>query len=220
VRILQLKLFCRSPDALVSFYKKLLGDERVDLRRRCWQAGSTLVEFERTQTPVPYHFALNVSCNKIEKAVEFLKRQGISIITYDGKNIVEFPNWNARSVYFLDPAGNIVEFIARSDLNNEKSGEFGGSDIVSVSEVGTPCSDVGETFSLLSRHTGIDKYDGNLSSFCAAGDPEGLFIITGTDRDWFPTEIPSLPAQYEMTAEIKGDEYRLAYDGNAIMILL
>ena len=39
-------------------------------------------------------------------------------------DIANFVNWHAKSVYFFDPAGNIVELIARFDLDNKTSETF------------------------------------------------------------------------------------------------
>jgi catechol-2,3-dioxygenase len=42
---------------------------------------------------------------------------------YDGYT-ANFVNWNAQSFYFLDPSGNIVELIARFDLNDHATDPF------------------------------------------------------------------------------------------------
>src|SRR3974377_1606722 len=51
--------------------------------------------------------------------------------------VFEFENWDARAVYFLDPAGNIVELIAHHRLEeNGREGEFDAEEIVGFSELG------------------------------------------------------------------------------------
>jgi catechol-2,3-dioxygenase len=32
--------------------------------------------------------------------------------------VVDYSHWNAHSIFFLDPAGTVVEYIARHDLKN------------------------------------------------------------------------------------------------------
>jgi hypothetical protein len=204
MHIRRLRLFCKDPSALTLFYRQLFGEDQANPDRFAWQAGHTLIEFEKSNMAVPYHFALNISCNKIEESLTYLKSFGISPIPYREKEVVEFPNWNARSVYFFDSAGNVVEFIARRDLDNAKPGPFTPSDLLSVSEIGTPAPNLKAIYNRLAEATGISRYDGNLSTFCAAGNPEGLFILTNVDRHWFPTEVPSLPAPYLLDARIEG----------------
>src|SRR6185436_21190279 len=50
--------------------------------------------------------------------------------------IADFSNWNAKSIYFLDPAGNVVEFISRFDLNDSVDNPFSSDLIRSISEIG------------------------------------------------------------------------------------
>jgi hypothetical protein len=51
-------------------------------------------------------------------------------------DIADFVNWRAKSVYFFDPAGNIIELIARFDLNNASSEKFSSEQFLSLSEIG------------------------------------------------------------------------------------
>ena len=39
-------------------------------------------------------------------------------------DIVDYSHWNAHSIFFLDPGGNVVEYIARHDLKNGAPGAF------------------------------------------------------------------------------------------------
>lgn len=79
------------------------------------ETGTTKLIFEQTnnaQKPF-YHFAFNIPSNKIEEALKWLKSKVELLWIEDYENcIAEFTNWNARSIYFLDPGGNIVELIA------------------------------------------------------------------------------------------------------------
>ena len=45
-------------------------------------------------------------------------------------------NWDSHSLYFEDPAGNIVEFIAHHRENNEQERAFSVADILQVCEIG------------------------------------------------------------------------------------
>ena len=85
-------------------------------------AGATRLTFTAVATGDPfYHFAFNIPENTLGTAKESLAHRDppIPLIKKpDGGDEYHFESWNAHAVYFLDPAGNIVEFIARHNLGN------------------------------------------------------------------------------------------------------
>jgi catechol-2,3-dioxygenase len=114
----------------------------------------------------------------------------------DYKNdIADFVNWHAKSVYFYDPAGNIVEFIARFDLDNNASEPFSSSQLLSLNEVGLVFTD--ENFereiTTLENSYSLSNFDRQppLPKFRAMGDDHGLFVIVPEHRNWYPTDKPS-----------------------------
>lgn len=57
-----------------------------------------------------------------------------------GADVFDFTNWDARAVYFHDPAGNIVELIAHTGIGEVGArGAFAAGELVGVSEVGLVC---------------------------------------------------------------------------------
>ena len=93
-------------------------------------------------------------------------------------------------VYFLDPAGNILEFIARHTLKNEAPADraFSEHDILCASEIGIVAPDVVETADQLCEAVKIERYHGGDENFTAAGDEHGLFIVVKTGRRWFSSD--------------------------------
>src|SRR5438874_12694704 len=84
-----------------------------------------------------YHFAINIPANKIREAKAWLSNKVQLLWMEDYKSdIADFVNWHAKSVYFFDPAGNIVELIARFDLDNTSDEIFSSKQFLSVSEIG------------------------------------------------------------------------------------
>jgi hypothetical protein len=53
-------------------------------------------------------------------------------------DLVDFRHWNAQSVFFFDPAGTIVEYIAGHDLQNATTTGFGDQDLTRVIASGEP----------------------------------------------------------------------------------
>ena len=157
-------------------------------------AGLTKLIFEKTRDPLSfpnYHFAFNIPSNRIQEAHDWLKERTELLWIEDYKSyIADFTNWNAKSVYFLDPAGNIAELIARADLNDIIDEPFSSKHIRNVSEIGLVFPEKGFQRSieqLLKDHK-LEYFSKQppLEKFCAIGNDEGLFIIVPENRSWYP----------------------------------
>src|SRR5205085_700566 len=102
-------------------------------------------------------------------------------ISQYNSDIADFVNWHAKSVYFCDPAGNILELIARLDLNNEVDDPFSSLQFLSISEVGMVFGDdkLNKKTEALMQQYDLPYFDKQppLPQFKALGDDEGLFII-------------------------------------------
>ena len=113
-------------------------------------------------------------------------------------DVVAFRNWNAHSVFFWDPAGNLVEHIARHDLDNGAPGPFSSDDILYASEIGIIVDDVDATAAGLKETFALEQYRGGSQAFRAIGDEHGLLLAMKRGRmlgfgearpaDVFPTE--------------------------------
>jgi hypothetical protein len=159
--------------------------------------GDSELIFSETKNSEPfYHFAINIPSNKIEEARAWLsqKLKLIWIEEYEN-DIAEFVTWRARSVYFFDPAGNILELIARSDLKNETAQPFSSKQFLSISEVGLVFekSVFEQRANALLTDYSLKYFNKQppLPQFRAIGDDEGLFVVVPSHRNWYPTESPS-----------------------------
>ena len=182
---------------LHEFYCEVLGLSLIDDNDHSFtfRAGHTDVQFQQytgQQQPL-YHFAFNIPANKIEEASGWVatKAQRLYLSDYNGF-IANFANWHAKSVYFYDPAGNVVELIARFDLNNTAEEPFDAGQFLSVSEVGlvfNPPEFESQVQQVLHEFK-ADYFSKQppLEHFKAIGDDEGLFIIVPENRAWYPTE--------------------------------
>lgn len=157
------------------------------------QIGSTELVFQQAPAADPfYHFAINIPANKIEEAKTWLQDR-VELIWMDQyKSVVaDFVNWHAKSIYFYDPAGNILELIARFDMHNEASEPFSSSQFLSISEIGLVFNEdeLDKRTEALLQQYDLNYFDKQppLPQFKAVGDDEGLFIIVPNYRNWFPT---------------------------------
>jgi hypothetical protein len=115
-------------------------------------------------------------------------------------------SWDAHNLYFRDPAGNIVELIARHTLGNADAGPFSGASILGISEIGVAADDVRELVAELIERTGAAEYHGpGSASFSPVGDESGLLIVVARGRIWFPeTGVPAEPLPVTVTTERAG----------------
>ena len=150
--------------------------------------GTTRMRFEPGPA-VCSHFAVNVG--RFEDAVEWAHEQpGAEFVEED----VPFPDWRARAAYYYDPAGNLVELIARERAPGDDL-------LLEVSEVGVPVEDVGAAVSFLESELGLAHFSGDREGFSAVGDDHGLFIVVLVGRHWLFTDRPASDAPVKVTIE-------------------
>ena len=92
------------------------------------------------------------------------------------------PVWLARSAYYYDSAGNIIELIARERVPGDEL-------LIEVSEVGLPVADVGAAVDFLETELGVPHFSGD-QNFSAVGDDHGLFILVPGRAAWLSRTGP------------------------------
>lgn len=202
-----------SLDRVVEFYHHLLDFPYVAAPGKAYfQAGdSQLVFSENAGFNGVYHFAFNIPSNQIREAMAWLERRGVELIANDkGENLIDFASWHAEAAYFYDPVGNIVEFIARRDLQNESEHAFGAGSIMEISEVGIVTDDVLAWNERAETAYGIPPFDKQKpnAGFSALGSDMGLFIVVTPGRKWLLTDIPAAKLPVQVTFENdKGEQF-------------
>jgi hypothetical protein len=196
-RILQLDLVTGiAIEELKKFYTSLLEFPLLSSQkdRFTFQAGETIITFvqsiEKRPTPF-YHFAFNIPQNKILKAREWqLKRTALSATPaqlIDKKypdDIRHFSHWNAHSVFFWDPASNLVEYIARHDLDNSSEGDFSNKDIICASEIAFIAEDTEKITDGIISSFDLKQYRQGDENFKAIGDENGLLLVIRKGVTW------------------------------------
>ena len=210
MRILAATIMARDPQALAAWYRDTLGmaivegesasgDRTGGPEDAAVEVGETLLCF----TPAPpgerplYHVAFDIRENKIGKARKWLTERGVELIPErdSGDVTVHFKPWNAHAVYFRDPAGNIIELIARHDLPTGSKGPWDlGDDILWISEVGIVVDSAAGTRVDLERRLGLPAYIGEQDGFAPIGDEEGLLIVVERGRPWLPDHVDEAEA--------------------------
>ncbi|SMG28916.1 Catechol-2,3-dioxygenase [Marivirga sericea] len=159
-------------------------------------AGNTIIKFILTSTHSPfYHFAFNIPENKIQKAIDWSTERFQLIKNGKGEKVIHFKNWDAHAIYFFDPAGNILEFIAHHTLSNSAKNDFKPEDILNICEIGLVSNNVLALASEIELKTGLTDYKSGFqksSDFRAIGDPNGMLILSRENRNWLMTDKPAV----------------------------
>ena len=188
-RILEVELATAHVDAQREFYGDVLGLEvAASANQLTVRAGDTKLSFVASRRdPGAHHFAFNVPENRIDDARAWLAERAPIARGPRREEVLDFSAWNAHAVYCLDPAGNVVELIARHSLANASDAPFGPRALLEVSEVGVPVDDVPAAVDFLEHDLLVPVWDGDRRGFTALGDDRGLFILVPRGRPWFPT---------------------------------
>ena len=202
---------------LRAFYVESLGlqlvaDGRSEITFRAGESTVTFVLSASDGAPW-YHFAFNIPQNKLLEARQWQLEKTALIPTPERQRDPDYPddvrhfkNWNAHSVFFWDPAGNLLEYIARHDLRNDASGPFTPTDILNISEIGFVVDDQQEMARTWQEQLGLDVYPKNAGYWWAMGDEQGLLLAI-PKRLWGEnTASPKRFAVWETEATILGEQ--------------
>lgn len=195
----EIKLQTNNLPSLFDFYKSLIGLPVIKLDNSISVvAGDSTLIFEESNAEEHafYHFAFNIPSNKLDEAFDWAKKRVEIIWLEEYKSyIADFKSWNAKSFYFLDPAGNIGELIARYDQDDNAKENFNAHLFRNVSEIGLvfPSATFAADVSGLVNKFQLNYFPKQppLEYFKAIGDDDGLFVSVPESRNWFSTKLPA-----------------------------
>ncbi len=190
MRIKELSLQTNKLVAQKDFYTTVLGLPLLEESATAFtvQAGETRLSFQQASQDVLYHVAFTIPRNTFSEAKQWLRRR-VSLLDWHGEDEIFFSELNARSCYFYDAHGNILEFIVHYNLDQEHAGAFDAAHILHVSEIGLPVDDVPALAATLRAEFSIEPYGGSVSEeFAFLGDIYGQFVVVKIGRPWLPTD--------------------------------
>ena len=191
-----------APLDLRDFYGGTLG---LPLDGDAILAGETRLRFDVEDGDAFYHFAFLVPGDRFDDALAWA-RERVELLG----DVFDFEAWDARAVYFHDPAGSIVELIAHHGLEEDgRTGGFAAEELVGFSELGL----VGDPPLLLGQleGTGLELWDGTIDEpgrLAFVGERGRTFILAPPGRGWLPTGRPAQPHPVEAGVELDGAGYR------------
>jgi catechol 2,3-dioxygenase-like lactoylglutathione lyase family enzyme len=218
MHIKKLRIASSIIEELRKFYIERLGFQELEgvggSDGLTFLAGYTEVTFFPGVDDLKYHFAFNVRPDQLSDAIQFLEGKGISLIPEKPGNntIVDFSDWWAKAIYFYDPSGNIVEFIARGAIAQAGNAPvFSTASLVGVSEIGIPVDDVAAMCEWVNTTHNIQAFARakNTVHFSALGDDEGLLLFVETGRRWFMADFDAAKCPVAVTLEQGGRTVQL-----------
>lgn len=224
MKIIELELKTHKLAEMQRFYTEQIGFPLEHHTQHSFtvRIGETKLSFIREEgEAIPYyHFAMNIPENQIVEAKEWLHRRIGTVvdampIEYLGiqteANIAYFKGTDAHAIYFEDPSGNLVEFIARHRMTNTSKKPFDSSSILNISEIGFPLQNtVPKAIEFLSSRINVTPYIGDGKSFQMLGDEHGMFILGNIEIGWYPTlKIPEIHPIRMTVLHNRFDEFQL-----------
>jgi catechol 2,3-dioxygenase-like lactoylglutathione lyase family enzyme len=193
MRITSATLGTARPAAMRAFYAGSLGLPVADTP----DGGFTVTAgwSRLTFAPAPagtapvHHFAFQIPENGVDAAMGWLDGRA-DLLPHQGSAVVAFPNWDAHAIYFLDPDGHIVEFIAHHGLPTASDAPFGPASLLGLAEVGLP-GEVRPLAAAIEAGIGEGVWSGGGPGFAAVGDAWSRFILVPEGHHWLPTTIPA-----------------------------
>jgi hypothetical protein len=191
-RITALRLLTIAPLAqMKKFYGEIIGLPVTEKDGELMiHAGESIITFvtgkEKDKRPF-YHVAFNIPENKIQPAIAWQRKKTPVIHPNPSgtkDEVVHFAHWNAHSLFFLDPAGNLLEYIARHDLSNAATGDFTVNDILYASEIGLIVDDVIASGTELQKRMKLAQYKDPAPGFWPIGDESGLLLMIRKNHIW------------------------------------
>jgi catechol-2,3-dioxygenase len=201
------ELFVPDMDAARAFYTGVLqlaelppAEEGIALA-----AGRTRLTFRAAQAGEQprYHFAFSVPFARFDAARRMVAAH-TPLIAADGDEVIVHASWDAVAFYFRDPAGNIVECIARRVEPTHTPQTPHPLGIGSVCEVGLVVNDVPALTTRLRNALTVTPFRGSEgATFTALGDEEGLLIVVQREREWYPnTGLAAAPAPLRLALSL------------------
>lgn len=177
------------------------------------QAGETDLIFTQADPDFEgaYHFAFNIPENQFHTAKAWISERIPLLDDENGQDEFTSESWNSQSVYFKDAAGNVLEFIARHNLQNREEAEFDGAQILNVSEIGVPSEDVIRWAKELCARLGVSVFAQEPNeTFTPVGDDNGLLILPVKNRIWIPNSgVPAKLLPVKVKVDVNGKSWEV-----------
>ncbi|HJF67972.1 MAG TPA: hypothetical protein K8V85_06640 [Staphylococcus kloosii] len=166
-----------------------------------------IVKYSETLENPYYHFAFDIPPEMFNEVKVWLQER-VDLLTEEGQNEIYFSGFDAKSLYFYDPAYNIVEFMARNEHRNKtQANHFTVREIFGISEIGLVIDNLEQSMTTLKNYDfrNIANYiDEDSLNFIFNNNESNYLLLTKTDRRWlFSNKLAKiLPISVETDKEL------------------
>lgn len=216
MKIKEIQLLTSQLSVLEDFYTQRLYFKitRKNSDSISFQAGNSILTFIQSSTTTePYHFAFNIPSQSIIECYDCYKDKLKFLDNVENPKIqppvYDFTDWNAKALYFLDPDNNILEFIAREDIDIPLKSPFTNQNIINISEVGIVVDNALKAANEYKEKYGISTFSRSKgsSSFHPLGNDTGLLILVQEKRIWYTTNFKAKKQFSRIRMEMNGKEF-------------
>lgn len=218
MHIRHLVLATAAPASLRPFYADALGLPVSDTQTGfVVVVGATALEFRQADsgTDPIYHVALSVPGDSIDAAAEWLRTR-TELLTDDGQERFRYEFIGADAVYAADPAGNVLELLAR-DGRDGGDEPFGPDSLLDVGEIGIVTEDVTGASRALDDAFDLAGEPNEAGDFAYLGDADGAFVLVAPGRPWYPTDRAAEPAP--VTAVVEGTSAAISIRDGPVSVI-
>ncbi|TKI50073.1 MULTISPECIES: VOC family protein [Lysinibacillus] len=212
MKISKIKLYAYDLHKMREFYCTLLGFELLDEGTHFFDiaAGESKVRFEKIEASVAkqYHFAFNIPSNLFQLAKKWAKER-VDVLSLDGVDEVYFKTIDAYSCYFYDAENNVVELIARQQINPSVNADtFSIQHILNIAEINLTTDAIADLVDRLKEYdiTPLKGEDIRPDALTFMGNYEesAHLLIGPSERLWYFSTRKAIisPIQIEVNKEI------------------
>ena len=151
-----------------------------------------------------YHFAFDIPSNQFAEAKRWIKSK-TELLTEEGADEIDFKYSVAKSFYFEDPSGNILEFIARLKDNPPSDRPFSSASIQKISEMSLVVQDKLPVAYNLSDYHIVSRDDSEITSdslaFMSDKKTKVYLLLASPNRKWLFSEKVSKVFPIDITLD-------------------
>lgn len=198
--------------ATMEFYENTMGFSFLSKSATTvsFKVADSILTFEQCDYKPQYHFAFLIPSNQLNEAINWITNR-TNLLPVQDSFIADFVNWKAKSIYFLDNNNNILEFIARFEMENASNKDFSIDSILSINEVGLVADHPLTLADDIISKTNVEYFfrGPKGEDFAAVGDENGLFVISSSNRNWYPTQQRAEKWKVKCAINVDGKDFYL-----------
>jgi len=209
MQIVHVNLKTHKLKEMKQFYEQVLGFSIEAETPNSFQItlGKSSIEFnDRDVAGEPYyHFACDIPSNQFVEAKKWILGR-TNLLTENGEDEISFAFLNAKSFYFEDASGNIIEFIARLEDNPPSDQPFSIKSIQKLSEMSLVVHDKMPVANLFITNRIVARNDSEVTStsslaFMSDNKTKVYLLLANPNRKWLFSEKKSKVFPIDITLD-------------------